>query len=152
MYAPIVRKQVRAVFAAISRGDYEPMLQGLSEDFTYTFHGDHALGGVRTQRETMRAWWQRVSRLLPGAQFDVLEVLVNGAPWHTRVAVRLRVLGQLPDGTQYENIMFQYLTLKWAKVTAIESLEDLQVLDRALAIVAAAGIDEAAAAPITDAS
>ncbi|MFC6507607.1 hypothetical protein ACFQBY_03930 [Promicromonospora citrea] len=47
--------------------------------------------------------------------------------------------------------MFQFLTLVWGRVTDVETMEDLQVLERALDVVEAAGVSEAAAAPITDA-
>jgi hypothetical protein len=40
------------------------------------------------------------------------------------------------------------MTLKWGKVVAVETVEDLQVLERALRKVADAGNPEAAAAPI----
>ena len=41
------------------------------------------------------------------------------------------------------------MTLKWGRVTAVETVEDLQVLQRALKIVADAGNPEASAEPIT---
>ena len=44
------------------------------------------------------------------------------------------------------------MTLRWGKVVSVETLEDLQVLDRALATVAAAGVAETSAAPISDMS
>ncbi|GGM30612.1 hypothetical protein GCM10010102_27540 [Promicromonospora citrea] len=65
--------------------------------------------------------------------------------------MRSRVSGELPDGGRYENTVFQFLTLVWGRVTDVETMEDLQVLERALDVVEAAGVSEAAAAPITDA-
>lgn len=150
MYAGIVRSRVRRIFAAINRADPQPMLDGLAPDFSYRFHGDHALGGTRTTAESLRLWWDRIFRLLPGVTFEVLDVVVDGAPWHTRLAVRLRVAGLLPDGQTYQNTVFQFMTLRWGKVTSIEMMEDLQLLEHALAVVAASGQDEARAAPITD--
>lgn len=150
MYKHIVRARVRATFDRINAGDYTAMVDGLAPDFEYHFHGDHALGGRRTTRAAMIRWWERTLRLLPGARFDVREVLVNGGPWHTRVATRCHVFGDLPDGSRYENTVFQFLTLKWGKVTSVETVEDLQVLERALQAVADSGIQEAAAGPIGD--
>lgn len=88
--------------------------------------------------------------LLPGAQFNIRDVLVNGGPWRTRIAVRASISGELPDGTRYENTVFQFMTLVWGKVVSVETCEDLQKLGRALAVVAEAGTTEALAAPITD--
>lgn len=148
LYTAIVRRRVRNVFDRINRGDFMPMVDGLAESFSYVFHGKHALGGRRKTREAMLRWWARTMRLLPGAHFEVLEVLVTGWPWHTRLAVRLRVNGPLPNGERYENAVFQFITLRWGKISSVETIEDLQRLTRALATVAAAGNDEAAATPI----
>ncbi|MBK0422436.1 nuclear transport factor 2 family protein [Leucobacter sp. CSA2] len=150
MYGTIVRRKVEQVFSEINRGNWHAMVDGLGDPFHYRFHGDHALGGVRTSRATIEAWWERVTRLLPGAKFEVREVLVTGWPWRTRVAARLRVSGDLPTGEVYDNTMFQFMTIRWGRVTEIETLENLQILERALASVAAAGQTEAIAAPIVD--
>lgn len=148
MYATIVRRRVRRVFDEINRGNYKPMVEGLGDPFEYHFHGEHALGGTRTSVAAMYAWWERVSNLLPGARFDLSDILVGGWPWRTRVGVRSRVSGLLPGGHLYENTVFQFITLRFGKVIAVETCEDLQVLERALAAVAAAGNEEAMAAPI----
>lgn len=148
MYRMIVRGRVRRVFDRINAGDYLPMVDGLADDFVYVFHGRHALGGRRVSREAMLRWWERTLRLLPGARFDIQDVLVAGGPWRTRVATRAFVSGDLPDGSRYENTVFQFLTLRWGRVTEVETVEDLQVLERALALVAASGVDEALSAPI----
>ena len=150
VYTRIVRARVRATFDRINDGDYRTMVDGLAPSFTYRFHGDHALGGVRTSRESMLRWWERVVRLLPGARFEVQDVLVNGGPWNTRIAVRSLVAGDLPDGTRYENTVFQFMTLVWGRVSSVETVEDLQVLERALEAVASGGVEEARAAPIVD--
>lgn len=150
MYARVVRANVLRTFAAISRGDYMVMVDSLAPQFVYLFHGAHALGGRRTSRAAMIRWWERIVRLLPDLQFTVQEVLVRGWPWRTRVAIRNHISGALPDGTRYENTILQFMTIEWGKVSSIESLEDLQQLDRALAVVAASGQPEALAAPITD--
>lgn len=148
MYAAIVRARVRRVFDEINRGNYDVMVDGLADDFVYTFHGEHALGGRRTTRDAMIRWWERTFRLLPGARFDVQDVLVAGWPWRTTVAVRSRVSGDLPGGDRYANTVFQFMTLRWGEVASVETVEDLQVLQRALEAVAASGVDEAKAPPI----
>lgn len=150
MYKAIVVAKVRSTFDRINASDPEPMLTGLGSRFRYEFHGEHALGGVRTTETAMRAWWDRVFRLIPGAKFTILDVLVRGGPWNTRVAVRFTISGPLPDGSEYRNTVFQFMTLRWGKVYDIETVEDLQVLEHALAVMAEHGNAEAAAAPITD--
>lgn len=150
MYKTIVRSKIRSTFERINAGDFMTMVDGLAPDFEYRFHGDHALGGRRTSKDAMVRWWKRTLRLLPGARFEIQDILVNGGPWRTHVAVRSLVAGALPDGTRYENTVLQFLTLSWGKVTYVETMEDLQVLERALRIVAEAGRSEALSSPITD--
>lgn len=149
MYKRIVRAKVRSTFERINGGDYMPMVNGLAPSFEYRFHGDHALGGRRTSKDAMIRWWERAFRLLPGVRFDIQDIVVDGGPWSTRVAVRSRVSGELPGGSRYENTVFQFLTLAWGRVTSIETIEDLQVLEHALRAVADAGDPEALEAPIT---
>lgn len=149
IYGMIVRGKVRKTFDKINKGNFMPMVDGLGDPFEYEFHGDTALGGRRTTREAMISWWERTLRLLPGAHFDVQDVLVNGGPWRTRVAVRSFISGPLPHGERYENTVFQFMTLSWGKVVEVETCEDLQKLQRALAAVADSGVEEAKAAPIT---
>ena len=54
-----------------------PMIDGLAPEFEYRFHGDHALGGRRTSRASMIRWWERATTLLPGARFDLQDILVK---------------------------------------------------------------------------
>lgn len=48
--------------------------------------------------------------------------------------------GDLPDGSEYRNVMIQLMTLRWGKVAEVETLEDLQALEAALRVCAEAGV------------
>ena len=41
MYHAIVRRRVVALFAAVSKGDARPVLEGLAPHFEHFFLGDH---------------------------------------------------------------------------------------------------------------
>lgn len=86
----------------------------------------------------------------PASGSTIRDILVNGGPWKTQIAVRARISGDLPGSARYENTVFQFMTLAWGKVVTVETVEDNQVLERALAAVAASGKLEALAAPISD--
>ncbi len=150
MYHRIVAGRVRATFAAINADDWEPMIAGMASTFTYRFYGEHALSGERHTPAALRLWWQRAERLLPGTNFQVDDVLVAGWPWSTRVATRVTVDAGLPDGSRYGNVVMQFMRIRWGKITEVRALEDTAVLTRALDRLAAAGVAEAHAAPITD--
>jgi ketosteroid isomerase-like protein len=66
------------------------------------------------------------------------------------VATAVTVDVGLADGTRYQNIVHQFLTMRWGKITEVWTLEDTAVLAHALDRLAAAGFEEAHAAPITD--
>jgi len=150
MYHRFVAGKVRQAFAEISAGNWEAMVAGMAPEFTYRFYGDHALSGERHTHEALRRWWQRCFRLLPETRFEVpgrarrrLAVAHQGGdrrhrrrrpgrrhavPEH-RAPVPHHALGQDHE---------------------VRTLEDTAVLERALDRLAAAGIEEAHAAPITD--
>jgi ketosteroid isomerase-like protein len=150
MYHRFVAAQVRKAFAEISAGNWEAMVAGMAPSFTYRFYGDHALSGERHTHESLRRWWERCFRLLPNTRFDVQDVLVAGWPWDTRVATAVTVDVGVVDGSRYQNVVHQFLRMKWGKITEVRTLEDTAVLSRTLDRLAAAGYPEAHAAPITD--
>ncbi|RLU84918.1 polyketide cyclase [Streptomyces griseocarneus] len=150
VYHSIVRAKVRQAFAEISRGNWQAMVDGMAPEFTYVFYGDHALAGTRNSHETLRLWWQRIFRIMPDPEFRVRDVVVAGWPWNTTVATSVEVRATLPDGSRYENVMHQFLRMRWARIHEIRTLEETGALLRALDACAAAGIAEAHAAPLTD--
>ncbi len=151
MYRTIVAAQVRKAWRHINARDHMYVVDGFADEFTYRFVGDHALGGVRHTKEAMDRWFQRVFTLVGDCRFEVQDVLVKGWPWRTRAVVLLRVTGQLA-GEPYSNDVAQTIDLRWAKITAVTTLEDTQKLERLLDRLAATGIEEAHAPPIEDAS
>jgi ketosteroid isomerase-like protein len=150
LYRRAVAWQVRRLFGRLNQGDWGAVNAGLANDFVYRFHGETAIGGVRRTLPTMEAWWQRMFRILPAPRFEILDVMVTGPPWATRVATHGTIAGTLPDGTPYDNTFMQRATARFGKLVAIETLEDTQRLDRAMTALAATGFDEAVAAPLED--
>lgn len=126
------------------------MLKAMAPRFSYRFYGDSALSGERRTLEAVRLWWQRSFRLLPGVTFNVLDIVVSGTPWNTSIATAVTVRARLADGSPYENVFNQFMRMRWGRVTEIRTLENTEVLQRAMDRLAAAGYAEAHAAPITD--
>lgn len=152
MYHRFVKSKVRSAFAQITAGNWEPMIKALAPRFSYRFYGDSALSGERHTTEAVRQWWQRSFRLMPNATFDLLDIVVSGSPWNTSIATAVTVHGRFADGSSYENIFNQFMHMKWGRVTEIRTLENTEVLQRAMDRLAAAGYEEAHAVPITDES
>jgi ketosteroid isomerase-like protein len=152
MYHWITERWVRSIFAAISKGNVEPMLDTLASRFVYRFEGDTALGGERHTRGAMQLWWQRIFRLFPGLTFEVRDIIVKGWPWRTRIATYLRFHAVLPDGRPYHNDVMQIMAMRWGRITNIHTIEDTLRCARTLDMLAARGQLEAVAAPIVDAA
>lgn len=149
MYHTIIKRIARNAFEDLSDRNAEPLLDRCAPDMTHTFAGDHALSGTRHSREAFRTWLDRLYRLFPELQFHIDDILVAGPPWDTRLAISWRDRGVAADGVDYENEGVHLLRLKWGRLVELHATLDTQHLDRTLDRMAAAGIDEAAAAPIT---
>jgi ketosteroid isomerase-like protein len=150
MYAFLVERRLRAIFAHLGRGETAPMLDGLAPRFEYRFEGDSPIAGRRNSRASMTRWWQRLYRLFPGLRFEVREVAVVGPPWNTRIHVVLDVVvPHQPDGP-YRNIVMQFMRMRWGKIHHVHTLEDTQRCARYLDWAAAQGRAETHAEPITD--
>jgi ketosteroid isomerase-like protein len=149
MYKAIVARRVRTAWRHLASGDYEYVLDQLVAPFTHSFAGDHALGGERSSRAGQRAWFERLFRLLPGIELTTEDVLVRGWPWRTRAVALISVRATVA-GRPYHNEVAQSIDLRWGRITRIHNLEDTQRLAAALERLAAAGIEEARAQPITE--
>ena len=147
MYHHVVKTKVRRSFDGLNRRDTSVLLGGLHPQVRYRFVGDHALGGERTSVDGVGRWFERVFRLFPDLQFDVLDVVVDGWPHRTRVMTRVAISSSV-NGDPYSNEMMQAVELRWGRITSIETLEDTLKLRRALDGLAAAGVAEADATPI----
>jgi ketosteroid isomerase-like protein len=155
MYRSIVRWRVRKLFAEANRGNFQAIIDALAPSFVYRFIGDTPLGGTRTTKAAMRAWFERVYRLVPGAQLVPQMIVVEGAPWNTRVMTYVKFRGTLPPdggapGAPYENEVMQLMHLRWGRIVSVLTIEDTLRFASILPVLAAAGIADATAAPITD--
>ena len=150
MYHAIVRRQVRKLFERdLSGGDWRAAMSGVAEDVHHVFPGDHAMGGERHSRAAMERWFERVYRLLPGLEFEVRRVAVRGWPWSTWVAVEWIDRTTPVEGEPYENEGAHWIHLRWGKATYIHAYLDTQRVAETCERLAAQGIEEAAAEPIT---
>lgn len=149
MYHFIVKQIIRKGFRELSRGNHHAVTGLMAADCHYHFVGQHALSGHRHNRKLIESWFERFLRILPGFQFTPTEVLVSGWPWHTTIAVRLRVCWPMPDGGLYENVAAQFITLKWFKAVDVLTADDSQRVAVLLSLLADKyGVAEAAATPI----
>jgi ketosteroid isomerase-like protein len=151
MYHAVVESRVRALFAAVNRGDAEPVLRAFAPRFEHSFLGeDHALGGSRRTLAATRRWYERLYRLLPDIRFEVRRVSVSGGPWNTLVLAEWDETNSGTDGVVASNRGIHVLHLRWGRATRLAICPDTIGLKATLDRLAIAGNAEAHAAPIVD--
>ncbi len=157
MYRSIVRRRVTSLFNEANRGNWQAIIDALSTDFVYRFVGDTPLGGTRRTKPAMKAWFERIFRLVPDAQLHPEMIVVEGTPWNTRVMTYVKFRGTLPaeagkPGAPYENEVMQLMRIRWGRITSVLTIEDTQRFAAVLPAIARAGVADATAPPIADAA
>jgi ketosteroid isomerase-like protein len=154
MYKTFVRHKILRLFEAANNGKWHQIIDGLADTFVYRFIGDTPLGGTRTSRNAMKAWFERVYILVPDAKFVPQNIVIQGMPWNTQIMTYVKFQGTLPPTTSlpaspYENEVMQLLLLKWGRITSITTIEDTLRFANVLPRLKEAGIAAADAPQIT---
>jgi ketosteroid isomerase-like protein len=150
MYHAVVRRKIAGLFAALNKGNYEPILATATATFEHCFAGQHALSGRRTTMAATRAWYERLFRIFPDIRFDIRGIAVSGWPWDTTVTVEWTDFYVLRDGAPHENAGVHLIRLRWGRGVSVRIYCDTKLLLDNLAIQHRAGIAEASLPPITE--
>ena len=148
MYHGIVKRIAARNFERVNEGDYGPLLASCAPNIHHRFGGSHALGGERHDKGALRRWFERLGRVGPGLTLIIRDIWVKGGPWDTYVIIRWDAREQLPDGSAYLNHGVHIVHMKWFRIMDIDANEDSQAVAESMPVRAAAGIEEALAAPI----
>jgi ketosteroid isomerase-like protein len=149
MYKAIARRKAQGTFEALSRGDWEAAIEDVAPDVHHIFPGDNAIGGERHSKEAMARWFERLYRLIPELRFEVKEIAVKGPPWDMMVAVEWTDHGKALDGVPYANEGAHWIRLQRGKATYIHAFLDTEKVTEICRRLAAGGVEEAAAEPVT---
>ncbi len=150
MYHAIVRHKLRRAFADINAGRWDGIVAQFAPHHRHAMAGRHALAGERRSLASTTRWYERLRRLLPGLAFEIRAVTVAGMPWRTTAAVAWDDRFTLPDGSIGSNTGVHEFELRWGRVQSLVIHCDTQRLQHYCDRMAAAGVAEAAAAPISD--
>jgi ketosteroid isomerase-like protein len=149
MYHAIIRRRIASAFAGLSAGRIEAITDELSPRALHYFVGTHALSGTRRTPEAIRAWYERLLRLLGGIRFMLHDVRVSGWPWRTQVQAFWTETNSGTDGVQTSAEGVNLIEIRWGRVTSVRIYPDTAALERTLQRIAAKGTAEALASPIT---
>lgn len=149
MYHAFVRRKIIANFEGLAAAAAGTRDEGLAPNVEHVFGGDSALGGTRHGAQAFQRWTERVYRLLPDLKFEVRNVVVNGGPWNTQVAVEWHSEATTATGDRYENDGMHFIRVRLGKIMMMHAYLDTARLDRTLATMRDKGLEEASADPIT---
>lgn len=148
IYSAIVKKNIRKTFDDVNNHRWDEAVKAAAPHIHHRVSGNHALGGERNTREALRRWLERAGRVLPNLYIVVNKIWITGWPWHTTAFAEWDSTATLLNGDRYVNRGLHVFTLRWGRLYALEEFQDSQEAARGLAVQAAAGLEEAVAAPI----
>ncbi len=148
MYHYIVKNLVRKSFQLLNERKFDELTKPLAQDVKHSFAGDHALGGVRHDLVAFKAWLERLGRIMPRLQINIVDIIIKGWPQNTLAIVRWVGTSTLNNGDPYLNKGVHFITIKWGKLTELEVYEDSQAVSSGLEKQHQAGILEAKAPQI----
>jgi ketosteroid isomerase-like protein len=138
MYKASIRALLRHSIAELNHGDSSLLLKMASPDFELAFPGDNSWSTMfrplqrgRAPHVTHRgvdeaaAFAERFVN--EGIQFEIEDILVNGPPWNTRIALRVRDFVPGADGEdEYNNRAVLFIEVRWGRVVRWEDYEDTE--------------------------
>ncbi len=139
MYKASIRALMRSSIRKLNDGNYALMLKMASPNFELAFPGQNSWATMfRSQQagrerhathlgvEEATAFAERF--VDEGVQFEIEDILVNGPPWNTRIALRVRSFIDGPSGTGdiYNNRALLFLEVRWGRLVRWEDYEDTE--------------------------
>jgi ketosteroid isomerase-like protein len=123
MYKAAVRWMIRRNVAALRAGDPGPLLAGYADDAVLVFPGPSSWGGEYRGKEAIAGFLQRF--LDDGIIGEAHDILVNGPPWHTTIAVFFTATARDDRGVLvYDNRAILFVRARWGKIVYQEDFED----------------------------
>ena len=123
MYKPLIRWMIRRNVRALNAGNAGPLAAGYSDDAVLVFPGNSSWGGEHRGKAAIGAFLERF--VASGLTGQVHDILINGPPWNTTVAVLFTDQAHGPAGDRvYENRAVLFARARWGKIYYQEDFED----------------------------
>jgi ketosteroid isomerase-like protein len=140
MYKTAIRALMRRNIDRLNRGDASSLLKLAAPDVAICFPGDNSWSTMF--RPAVRSRARHVTHagidecrvfaarfVQHGVQFRIEDILVNGPPWNTRIALRVQSFVPAADGVgsdEYANRAMALLEVRWGRLVAWEDYEDTE--------------------------
>lgn len=148
-YHAVVKGKIRKSFEMVNEHRYDDLLKGLSnKTLEHSFAGDHALGGKRHDKESLKRWFERLGTVLPDLKIEITDIQIKGNAVKTLAIVRWTATCTLLNGEPYLNKGVHFITLKWGKAVNFDVYEDTKTVSHGLDVQFEGGIKEAKAPKI----
>ena len=138
MYKTAIRVLLRHSIKKLNSGDFSLLLKLAHPDFELAFPGNNSWATMfepqasgRERHVTHRGVEQAsafAQRFVDhGIQFQVEDILVNGPPWNTRIAVRVNSFIPGDGGVdRYNNRAVLFQEIRWGRLVRWEDYEDTE--------------------------
>jgi hypothetical protein len=106
----LLRRVFAWMTAGFADGDCDLVLKLVADDVRFVFPGASSFGADINGKAGLEQWLRRFVAMHP--TYEILDVMVSGPPWNTRMGVRMRD----KIGDEYSNEGMHYLIMRWGKV------------------------------------
>ena len=96
--------------AKFAEGDCDLVLKLMDADVRFVFPGTSSFAANLNGKAAIERWLRRFVAMHP--RYEILDVIVSGPPWNTRLGVRMRDR----IGDDYSNEGMHYMVMRWGKV------------------------------------
>jgi ketosteroid isomerase-like protein len=125
MYHWLVRRMIRRTAAKARAGDMGPTLAMWADDGRFVFPGRNSWAADFGDKDQLARWYERYVRV--GLQLEPQEILVQGWPWNTTVAIHFTDHANDPNGeVVYGNRGVLFGKVAWGKIRFGTVYEDTQ--------------------------
>jgi len=123
MYKAAVRWFIRRNIAALRHGNPAPLIAGYADNAVLVFPGPSSWGGEYHGKEAIAGFVRRF--VTDGLVGQAHEILVNGPPWRTTIAVIFTATCHDATGTLvYDNRAVLFAKARWGRIHYQEDYED----------------------------
>jgi ketosteroid isomerase-like protein len=140
VYHAIVSRRLRESYRRVGVGDYAAVLSICVPDVHVRIPGDGPLSGTFESVEEYERWFERVFTLAASLEFEIVELMVKGPPWNTRIAVEWIDTVTARDGATYVNEGAHFIHMRWGRLTSVHYRWNTELVTASLEHAAAEGI------------